>query len=198
MSDTDSAAGEQNEESLDPRDFETFRADAHRLLDACLDHVQDARSRPWQPVDAAARAALAPALPQTGIGETQLAHELAEKVLPFSTGNTHPRFFGWVNGTGLAAGLLADITASAMNSNCGGRDHGAIYVERAVIDWARRIFGFPEGASGLLTTGTSQSTVLALAVARLHACGREARATGFRDAPDLVALCVEGAHSANQ
>lgn len=198
MSDTDSATGEENEESLDPRDFETFRADAHRLLDACLDHVQDARSRPWRPVDAAARAALGPALPQTGIGEAQLARELAEQVLPFNTGNTHPRFFGWVNGTGLAAGLLADITASAMNSNCGGRDHGAIYVERAVIDWARRIFGFPEGASGLLTTGTSQSTVLALAVARLHACGREARTTGFRDAPDLIAFCVEGAHSANQ
>lgn len=194
MTETDSATGE----SLDPRDFEAFRADAHRLLDACLDHLQAARSRPWQPVDAAAQAALAPELPQTGIGEAELARVLAEAVLPFGTGNTHPRFFGWVHGTGLAAGLLADITASAMNSNCGGRDHGAIYVERAVMDWTRRIFGFPDGASGLLTSGTSQSTVIALAAARLHSVGREARATGFRDAPDLIAFCVEGAHSANQ
>jgi glutamate/tyrosine decarboxylase-like PLP-dependent enzyme len=184
--------------SLDPADFEAFRSDAHRLLDACLDHLAAARNRPWQPVDAAARAGLAPALPQTGIGESQLARELAERVLPFGTGNTHPRFFGWVHGTGLAAGLLADITASAMNSNCGGRDHGAIYVERAVIDWTRRIFGFPDDASGLLTSGTSQSTVIALAAARIHRLGRAVRADGLRDAPDHVAYCAAGAHSANQ
>ncbi len=102
--------------SLDPADFGAFRRDAHALLDACLDHLNAARDRPWQPLDASARAALAPALPETGIGEQQIARELAERVLPFATGNTHPRFFGWVHGTGLAAGLLADITASAMNS----------------------------------------------------------------------------------
>ncbi|HEY1383290.1 MAG TPA: pyridoxal-dependent decarboxylase, partial [Dongiaceae bacterium] len=184
--------------SLDPQDFDSFRGDAHRLLDACLDHLATARERPWQPVDEAARAVLAPALPETGIGEGRLARELAERVLPFSTGNTHPRFFGWVHGTGLAAGLLADMTASTMNSNCGGRDHGAIHVERAVIDWARRIFGFPEGASGLLTSGTSQSTIIALAAARLHRLGRAVRANGLRDAPDHVAYCAAGAHSANQ
>src|SRR5262245_11638070 len=184
--------------SLDPEDFDAFRSDAHALLDACLDHLKAARERPWQPVDNAARAALAPALPETGIGESQVARELAERVLPFSTGNTHPRFFGWVNGTGLAAGLLADIAASAMNSNCGGRDHGAVYVERAVIDWARRIFGFPESASGLLTSGTSQSTVIALAAARVRTFGHAVRTDGLRDAPDCIAYCAAGAHSANQ
>src|ERR1044072_1446963 len=120
--------------SLDPEDFDSFRTNAHALLDACLDHLKATRDRPWQPGDAAARAALAPTLPETGIGESRLARELAEQVLPFATGNTHPRFFGWVHGTGLAAGLLADMAASTMNSNCGGRDHGAIHVERAVID----------------------------------------------------------------
>src|SRR5262245_28670328 len=97
--------------SLDPEDFDSFRDDAHRLLDACLDHLESARERPWRHVDATARMALAPALPETGIGESRLAVELAERVLPFATGNTHPRFFGWVHGTGLATGLLADIAA---------------------------------------------------------------------------------------
>lgn len=187
-----------SDNSLDPRDFASFRTEAHRLLDACIDHLEAARERPWRPVDAAARTALAPALPEAGIDEGRLARELAELVLPLGTGNTHPRFFGWVHGTGLAAGLLADMTASAMNSNCGGRDHGAIHVERAVIDWVRRIFGFPEGASGLLTSGTSQSTIIALAAARVHTLGRAVRTEGLRDAPDLLAYCVAGAHSANQ
>lgn len=196
MSETDIPC--QADGSLDPEDFGAFRHAAHQLLDACLDHLEAARDRPWRPVDEAARAALAPALPETGIGEVQLARELATSVLPFGTGNTHPRFFGWVHGTGSAAGLLAEITAAAMNSNCGGRDHGAIYVERAVIDWARQIFGLPEGASGLLTTGTSQATVIALAAARTHALGAQVRANGLRGAPDLVAYCVEGAHVSTQ
>ena len=133
--------------SLDPENFDSFRRDAHTLLDACLDHLKAARERPWQPVDGGARAALAPDMPETGIGESRLARELAERVLPFATGNTHPR-----------------------------------YVERAVIDWTRRIFGFPETASGLLTSGTSQSTVIALAAARVHRLGRVVRTNGLRDA----------------
>ena len=61
---------------------------------------------------------------------------------------------------------LAEMVATTMNANCGGRDHGAIYIERAVIDWARRQMGFPDTASGVLVTGTSQATVIALACAR--------------------------------
>ncbi|HSM41988.1 MAG TPA: pyridoxal-dependent decarboxylase [Afifellaceae bacterium] len=144
------------------------------------------------------KAALAPELPRKGIGEAAIADDLASLVLPLGTGNTHPRFFGWVHGTGLAAGLLADITAATMNSNCGGRDHGAIYVEHAVIDWARQIFGLPQGTSGLLTTGTSQSTIIALSAARVRALGPDVRKSGIGNPAGLCAYCSEGAHSANQ
>ena len=64
--------------------------------------------------------------------------------MPYATGNTHPRFFGWVHGSGLPSGLLAEIAAAGMNSNCGGRDHIANYVEQAVIEWSRDVFGLPE------------------------------------------------------
>jgi glutamate/tyrosine decarboxylase-like PLP-dependent enzyme len=116
-------------------------------------------------------------------------------MLPYSTGNTHPRFFGWVHGTGLAECLMAEIVAAAMNSNCGGRDHGASYVEREVIRWCARVFGFPENCSGLLVTGTSQATVIALAVARQRVLGPRVRAEGLRHAPMLTAYAAEGAHS---
>lgn len=195
--DSEPSSGRKSE-TLDPNDFDAFRRDAHKLLDACVDHLQGARERPWQPVDMVAKAALMPSLPEKGLGESELADILANSVLPYGTGNTHPRFFGWVHGTGLTAGLLAEMTAATMNSNCGGRDHGAVYVERAVIEWVRNIFGFPEGASGILTTGTSQATIIALAVARVRAIGCDLRTNGLRNAPDLVAYCAEGAHSANQ
>lgn len=183
--------------SLDPEDWETFRRDARNVLDACIDHLASVARHPWQPVPPEHRDALALGDAAEGIGTGQLAHELLSKVLPFATGNTHPRFFGWVHGTGLASGLLAEIVAATMNSNCGGRDHGAVYVERAVIDWCVRCFGFPATASGVLVTGTSQATVIALATARTWALGGESRQSGIQvQGHRLRAYAVAGVHHA--
>ena len=127
---------------------------------------------------------------------SQVTDKLIHAVMPFATGNTHPRFFGWVHGTGLATGLLTEMVAATMNSNCGGRDHGAVYVEREVVEWCRQTFAFPVEASGVLVTGTSQATVLALACARQRALGDRSRAQGIYDAPRLVAYAAEGVHNA--
>jgi aromatic-L-amino-acid decarboxylase len=182
--------------ALDPQDWHEFRRQAHRLLDHCVDHLADAANRPWQPVSEAARAAIALGDARQSRGEASLVDCLANDVLPFGTGNTHPRFFGWVHGTGLASGLLAEMTAATMNSNCGGRDHGAVYVEREVVDWCRRCFGFPLRASGVLVTGTSQATVIALAAARLRALGPASRRDGVQGLPRLRAYAVDGVHNA--
>ncbi|HLT90457.1 MAG TPA: pyridoxal-dependent decarboxylase [Woeseiaceae bacterium] len=181
---------------LDPADWDEFRSQAHRLLDACIDHLANVRMHPWQPVPEAARQHYALDTAEDGKPIDILIDELVSNVLPYSTGNIHPRFFGWVHGTGLASSLLADIVASTMNSNCGGRDHGAVYVEREVIDWCRRCFGFPEGSSGVLVTGTSQATVIALAAARTHALGPQSRRNGIQDMPKLTAYAAEGVHNA--
>jgi aromatic-L-amino-acid decarboxylase len=181
---------------LDPADWDDFRRQAHRLLDACIDHLAAAREHPWRPVDAADREALKLGTAEEGMGTGAVAAELAARMLPLATGNIHPRFFGWVHGTGLASGLLAEMAAATMNSNCGGRDHGAVYVEREVIDWCRRCFGFPEGASGVLVTGTSQATVIALAAARQRALGDASRRDGIAGGPPLAAYAVAGVHNA--
>lgn len=178
---------------LDPEDWQAFRQAAHDLLDRCITRMSEARGHPWHPVPADLPRRYA--LTGTGLDEAALARMLAEDVLPHGTGNTHPRFFGWVHGTGNAAGLLAEMVAATMNANLGGRDHGAVHVERAVIDWTRRVMGFPEGASGVLVTGTSQATVLALAAARVAALGLESRVAGTGGAP-LVGYAGAGVHNA--
>lgn len=178
--------------SLDPENWDGFRATAHRLLDACIDHLAKAEAHPWQPVPEAIREGYA-------IGPAQdiatVSERLVGEVLPYGVGNTHPKFFGWVHGTGLASGILSEMVAATVNANCGGRDHGAVYMERAVIDWARGVFGFPEMASGLLVAGTSQATVIALAAARARALGPEVVARGMGDAR-LVAYGGAGVHNA--
>jgi len=181
---------------LDPADWDDFRNEAHRLLDACIEHLSDARNRPWRPLEDEDKAALRLGEASEGVDYATLVDDLAQKIMPFHTGNTHPRFFGWVHGTGLATGLLSEMVAATMNSNCGGRDHGAVYVEREVIDWCRRCFGFPQGASGLLVAGTSQATVVALAAARIKALGADSRRQGIQGTTQLAAYAVKGVHNA--
>jgi glutamate/tyrosine decarboxylase-like PLP-dependent enzyme len=183
MSDTpaEPAASTPDGGDLDPADWEAFRATAHAALDAAIDHVRDVRDRPvWQPVPAEVVREL-DASPAVGLGVDGAMAEFTRLIAPYPTGNVHPRFHGWVHGGGTAEGLLAALWTAAMNANVGGRDHGAVYVERQVIAWFREAMGFPGSASGLLVSGTSTATLIALAAAR-----EQFRRAG-RDAPDAAA-----------
>ncbi len=178
---------------LDPEDWEAFRAAAHRLLDTCIDRIAASSDHPWQPVPDTVRDGYA--VRAEGTTEADIAARLATEALPYGTGNTHSRFFGWVHGTGLATGLLSEMVAATVNANCGGRDHGAVYIERAVIEWCRQVFDFPPTASGVLVAGTSQATVLALAAARLRVLGPQVRKTG-QGAAQLRVYAAAGVHNA--
>ncbi len=193
------AASERSQDpdsSLDPADWTTFRALAHRVLDEALNHVQGVRERPvWTPMPPEAVQRLAEPLPTDGQSAEQVSTDLVDLVLPYGVGNTHPRFFGWVHGCGTASGLLPEMMATAMNANVGGRDHGAVHVERQVLTWCRQLFGFPDGASGLLVSGTSMATLIGLTVARNAAAGLDVRTEGVAGATGLVGYTSAEAHS---
>lgn len=76
--------------------------------------------------------------------------------------------------------MLADITAAAINANLGGRDHGAMYVEKQVVNWCRELFEFPETSSGLIVSGTSIATIVALKAARDRCFDFTSRKTGLQ------------------
>lgn len=169
-----------SEMSLDPENWEEFRATAHGALDEAIEFLRTVRERPvWQPLPEETKAEIAGPVPQLGSSLEEVYREFQELILPYATGNIHPRFFGWVHGAGLASGIVAEMLCAAMNANCGGRDHGAIYVERAVIDWCKELFGFPKEASGLLVSGTSMANLIGMCVAR-NARGGGIRKEGLR------------------
>jgi len=183
--------------SLDPADWTKFRALAHRMLDVSLDYAEGVRDRPvWTPVPDDVKQALTEALPIEPQGTEKVCDDFVRLVLPYATGNTHPRFFGWVHGSGTPGAIIADTFAAAMNANLGGRDHGAIYVERQVVDWCRELFDFPDTASGLVVSGTSMATFIALTTARYAKAGYDVRHQGVQaEEYRLVGYSSEEAHS---
>lgn len=187
---------DDSQSGLDPNNWAAFRDTAHALLDAALSKMESAQEgRVWTPFPPEMKAAFNQPLPREGLGESELSEQLAS-LLPYGGGNTHPRFFGWVQGSGTPQNLLAEITASAINANVGGRDHGAIYVEKQVIRWCRELFGFPESASGLIVSGTSIATVVALKVARDARLSFASRKSGV-GASRLVGYASAEAHNCN-
>ncbi len=184
------------ERTLDPEDWSETRRLGHELLDELFDWLETVRERPaWQPVPADARTRLDVPLPYESTGIAEILADLKQDILPYPTGNVHPRFFGWVHGTGTVEGALAELAAGFMNCNVGGRDHAAVYVERQVIAWLTELFGFPQDSTGLLVSGTSMATVLGLAVARERVVPGKMRSEGVAVSPrPLVAYASAEAH----
>ena len=94
--------------SLDPQDWPAFRRLCHDMLDKALDHLEGVADGPvWRAPPEAVKQALSEPLPLAPQGAERAAADLLRWILPYGTGNTHPRFFGWVHGAGTPGGLLA-------------------------------------------------------------------------------------------
>jgi aromatic-L-amino-acid/L-tryptophan decarboxylase len=183
--------------SLDPEDWGEFRALCHEAVDDMVDRWERVRERPvWQRVPDAVKAELTGPVPRAGTDLAEVYRRFGELVLPYPNGNSHPRFMGWVHGSGTPAGAMAEFLAAALNPNLGGREHAPVYVERQVVEWSRQIMGLPEGTSGLLVGGTSMATVIGLAAARQAHAGGDIRREGLQGrAVRLVGYASREAHS---
>ena len=117
-----------------------------------------------------------------------------KEIKPYSTGNVHPGFMGWVHGAGTSIGMVAEMLAAGLNANCGGRNHIGIDVERQVTLWMAEALGFPETSAGLFVTGTSIANFLGLLIARNHRLGDDVRKTGLSAADRLVAYASQATH----
>ncbi|WP_027528665.1 aspartate aminotransferase family protein [Bradyrhizobium sp. Ec3.3] len=182
--------------SLDPQDWNAFRALAHRMLGETIDSIANVRERAvWQPAPDSVRAQLKADVPRGAADLGDVYREFSDVIAPYATGNVHPGFMGWVHGGGTAVGMLAEMLAAGLNANLGGRDHMPIEVERQITAWMRELFGFPQDASGIFVTGTSMANLMAVLVARTNTLGTLARQHGIgNDGALLTAYTSKAAH----
>jgi len=177
----------QVEETLDPEDWSALRALGHQMVEDMLSYLENIRERPcWQALPPEVHASFSKPLPGKPQGAESAYQDFKENVLPFPCGNIHPRFWGWVHGTGTAGGMLADMLASGMNSNVVGGDHAAVYVEYQVLSWLKEALGYPAEASGVLVSGGSMANFVGLAVARNSQAGWDVKRAGLANSQPLV------------
>lgn len=189
-----------SEETLDPKNWEEMRRLGHQIIDDMVEHLKNIREQPvWQPIPLEVKDSFRELLPKEGQKIETIYDEIKEKIVPYTLGNTHPYFWGWVVGTGTIFGAFGDLIASALNQPSGGLEHIANYVEQQVIEWVKEMLGYEAQASGLITRGASMASIIGLTVARNAKAGFNVREKGlqFVDAK-LTYYCSTEAHSCLQ
>ncbi|CAF3346908.1 unnamed protein product [Rotaria sp. Silwood1] len=185
-----------NNTSLDPTDWLSTRHIAHQMLDSSIESIQTIRSHPvWQPVPIEIRQSIEhESLPEQGQALSDVCHDVIKHVLPYTRGNTHPRFWGWVMGEGTLGGILAEMMMATMNINAGGCSHSAVFVERIVIQWMRQLFGFPKTDNGgIVVNGTSMASIICMATARRQFL-TNVRQDGIVHGPQLIVYASKEVH----
>ena len=182
--------------TLDPDDWEGLRKLGHRMVDDMLDHMATLRQQPaWQPVPQSVQTSLEQPLPVKPEPAEEVYEEFLSNVLPYTSGNRHPRSWGWVRGNGTALGMLADMLASGINAHLGGGQQAPTLVEEQVLTWLKEMMGMPASSSGLLTSGGTMANLLGLGVARHAKAGFDVREEGLQgNHPRLLVYCSTEAH----
>jgi aromatic-L-amino-acid decarboxylase len=131
------------------------------------------------------------ALPQFP-GEAAPALDAAAAVLDVSLTQARPRFFGWIGGSGLEIGVLADALMASHDVNVALSAGAATLLERQTVRWAGEFVGFATSADGLMAAGGTLSNLTALTAARERAIpgARYAGRAGQR----LALYCSAEAH----
>ena len=197
MSDETTPVTARSDETLDPADWKQFARLAHQMVDDMLAHLETLNDRrPWTPLPSDVRASLtSEPLPTKPQGAEAAYAEFLTNVLPYTNGNRHATFFGWVQGNGTPLGMMADMLAAGMNAHLAGLDQAPKLVELQVIRWLAELMGFPQDSSGIMVSGGTMANTVGLAVARQAKAGYDVRTLGALGGPRLMVYGSTEIHS---
>lgn len=185
------------EQNLDPKNWDSMRALGHKMIDDMINYLQDIKNQPsWKAIPDEIKKKYHYDIPEEPTAVEEIYEEFVKNILPYPKGNIHPRFWAWVQGTGTPLGVLADMMASAMNSNVAIGEHSAMYIDAQVIKWCKQMMGFPENGSGMLVSGGSLANITGLIVARNYFTEYTIRNTGLKAREKQMTIyCSTETHS---
>jgi aromatic-L-amino-acid decarboxylase len=134
-----------------------------------IDHLTSLGEQPSWDTDGAEQLGeeLTRPLPEAGRPFEETLHDMGRAIAK-SYNTASGRYMAYIPGGGLYPAALAEYIALTANRYVGMHDAAPalVAIERMAIDWLREFVGYPEGAEGLLTTGGTLSTLVALVTAR--------------------------------
>ena len=131
-------------------------------------------------------------LPEEGTDPETVLATVRDAILPLSRHNGHPRFFGYVASPGTAVTAVADMLASALNTNVTSwRSAPApTEIEHIAVNWLKQMLGYPADAMGLFVSGGSMANLAALAAARAAKAGADVARYGMQAAGRAMRVYV--------
>jgi glutamate/tyrosine decarboxylase-like PLP-dependent enzyme len=173
-------------------DYDRALARAEHHARAWLSTVGERPVRPRASADEVV-AALAGGFPDDGRDPAAVIDELAAVAEPGLMAISSGRFFGWVMGGNLPAGLAADWLVSTWDQNAGLRfaTPSAAALEEVAGSWLLDALGLPAAADVGFVTGATMANFTGLAAGRgavLARAGWDVHADGLTGAPRVHVL----------
>ena len=166
---TDQTMGEASFGAL-LEDPEEMRRSGYEVVDAIVERWANLPEGPaWQ---GATRDHLEPLLhgpaPEEGRDLEGLLNTIFRDVMPYAGRIDHPRFLAFIPSSPTWASVLASFLIAGYNVFQGTwlESSGPSQIEVTVLDWFREWLRYPEGGSGVLTSGGSAANLLAIVTAR--------------------------------
>jgi len=190
----------QEQESLDPQNWEEIRALGYRMMDDAIDYLSTIRDKPaWIETPDRVRRNFRKDVPQDPQDAGKVYEEFKQDIMPYVMGNTHPRFWAWYMGNGTILGAMADFLTSVVTPNAGAGNHIGQFLEDQVIKWMLEIVRYPNSGSGILVSGGSMANYVGLAVARHVKADYDIREQGILEGgTQFTVYASTEVHSCNQ
>jgi aromatic-L-amino-acid decarboxylase len=180
-------------------DQESFRREAHRLVDWMADYLAGIERFPVRaqvrPGEIAAQLTERP--PATAEPFAEIMADFERIVLPGITHWQHPRFMAYFPANASPPSVLAEMLTATIAAQCmlWQTSPAATELETRVLDWVRQLIGLPEGFQGVIQDSASSATLCAVLTARERATGWRVDQDGLKAAPPLAVYASDQAHS---
>jgi len=138
--------------------------------------------------------------PERAVPLDRLLDRLRHDILPLSTFNGHPSFYGYITSSPTPIGVVGSLFERAINQNTAlwRIAPAATTIELETIGWLNAMLGFPATAEGIFSSGGQFANVVAYAVIRDQKAGWDVRRYGLRGpnggAPPLTIYVSDQAH----